>query len=139
MKEPNITQLKKYLNALTKIKAKYVTSERLSRVVGIYPEVINETFSYFDPMVTMDFEYNLLELVPQVKKYISDKENKKAPIDRSLMTTKRDLIGYESISDFIYQKLTISGMINKSATLSDKDLKVLKRLISDEQARRKKL
>ena len=39
--------LKKYLSALTKIKAKYVTAERLSRVIGVYPEVINETLSYF--------------------------------------------------------------------------------------------
>ena len=37
MKKPNVSVLKKYLNAMGKIKAKYITSERLSRVIGVYP------------------------------------------------------------------------------------------------------
>ena len=37
MKAPSVTVLKKYLSAMNKIKAKYVTAERLSRVVGVYP------------------------------------------------------------------------------------------------------
>ena len=80
MKEPNVKDLKKYLQGMAKLpKAKYITSERLSRIVGIYPEVINENLSYFDPMVKMDYEFNLLELVPQMKKFIEAKEAKRAP------------------------------------------------------------
>ena len=67
MKAPSITVLKKYLSALTKIKAKYVTAERLSRVIGVYPEVINETLSFFEPMLMLDPDFNLLELVPAIK------------------------------------------------------------------------
>ena len=74
MKEPNVKELKKYLQGMAKLpKAKYITSERLSRIIGIYPEVINENLSFFDPMIMMDYTYNLLELVPAVKKFIEDK------------------------------------------------------------------
>ena len=46
MKEPNVKDLKKYLQGMAKLpKAKYITSERLSRIIGIYPEVINENLS----------------------------------------------------------------------------------------------
>ena len=73
MKEPNVKELKKYLQGMAKLpKAKYITAERLSRIIGIYPEVINQNLSYFDPMIMMDYEYNLLELVPSVKKYIEE-------------------------------------------------------------------
>ena len=38
MKEPNVKDLKKYLQAMAKLpKAKYITSERLSHIIGIYP------------------------------------------------------------------------------------------------------
>ena len=68
MKTPNITTLKKYLLSLSKIKAKYVTAERLSRIVGVYPEIINENLSYFEPTLMLDNSFNLLELVPAIKK-----------------------------------------------------------------------
>ena len=69
MKEPKASELKKYLQGMAKFpKAKYITAERLSRVVGIYPEIINEQLSYFEPTLMMDPEYNLMELVPTLKK-----------------------------------------------------------------------
>ena len=40
MKGPSVTVLKKYLTAMSKNKVKYMTCERLSRIVGVYPEVI---------------------------------------------------------------------------------------------------
>ena len=138
MKEPNVKELKKYLQGMAKLpKAKYITAERLSRIVGIYPEVISENFSYFDPMTKMDYEYNLLELVPAMKKFIEDKENKKAPVIKTEAVKKNEIDLYDSYFDFIYKKLTVGGMINKSAELSDKDIKILKKLLSEEQARRK--
>ena len=138
MKEPSVKELKKYLQAMAKLpKAKYITSERLSRIVGIYPEVINETFSYFDPMIMMDYEYNLLELVPAMKKFIEDKEAKRAPTPKPVMVKKDEIDAYENYFDFIYKKLTYGGMIDRNVNLSDKDLKILKRLISEELANRK--
>ena len=138
MKEPNVKDLKKYLQGMAKLpKAKYITSERLSRIVGIYPEVINENLSYFDPMVKMDYEFNLLELVPQMKKFIEAKEAKSAPTPKPVVVRKDEIDLYDNYFDFIYKKLTYGGMIDKSVELSDKDLKILKRLISEELANRK--
>lgn len=144
MKEPNIVTLKKYLNAMTKVKKKYITAERLSKVVGIYPEVINETMSFFDPMVNMDYEYNLLELVPQIKEYIEKVEAEKAKAKEKKPTLvapvvrKTDVSRYDGIGDFIYQKMTFGGMLDKNVKLSDADLKILKKLIMEEQTNRKK-
>lgn len=138
MKEPNVKELKKYLQGMAKLpKAKYITAERLSRIIGIYPEVISENLSFFDPMIMMDYEYNLLELVPAVKKFIEDKESKRAPVPKPVMVKKDEIDAYENYFDFIYKKLTYGGMIDRNAYLSDKDLKILKRLISEELANRK--
>ena len=138
MKEPSVKDLKKYLQGMAKLpKAKYITAERLSRIIGIYPEVINENLSYFDPMIMMDYEYNLLELVPAVKKYIEAKEAKRAPTPKPVAVKKDEIDAYENYFDFIYKKLTYGGMIDRSVELSDKDLKILKRLIVQELADRK--
>ncbi len=138
MKEPNVKDLKKYLQAMAKLpKAKYITSERLSRIIGIYPEVINETLSYFDPMIMMDYEFNLLELVPAVKKYIEEKEAKRAPTPKPVVVKRDEVEAYDNYFDFIYKKLTYGGMLNRDVNLTDKDLKILKRLINEELANRK--
>ena len=138
MKEPSVKDLKKYLQGMAKLpKAKYITSERLAHIIGIYPEVINENLSFFDPMIMMDYTFNLLELVPQIKKFIEDKENKRAPGPNPVVVKRNEVDLYDSYFDFIYKKLTIGGMIDKSAELTDKDLKILKKLITDELASRK--
>lgn len=140
MKSPSVTVVKKYLTAIIKIKAKYVTSERLSKVVGVYPEIINEHLSYFDPMINMDYSYNLLDLVPTLEEYVSNESNKKTPIVQKgqVLVTKNTLSEYDSVSDFIYKKMTIGGFINKNAYLDDNDLRTLKRLAIEELAKRKK-
>ncbi len=138
MKEPKVSEIKKYLNGLLSIKKKYVTSERLSRVIGHYPEDINETLSYFEPTIKMDPDFNLLELVPAMKQFIIDQEENKAPLIRSESIRKKDLERYESINDFIYKKMTsVGGLLDRNIILSDRDLRVLKKLIAEEQANRK--
>ena len=137
MKEPSVSTVKKYLVALTKVKKKYVTSESLSLTVGVYPEVINETLSYFNPMVNMDYKFNLLELVPDMKDWINKKEEAKKPAVPNQNVKKGDVNAFNSVSDFIYRKMTYNGIVDKNAYLSDKDLKLLKRIIAEEQKRRK--
>ena len=137
MKAPSVNVLKKYLSALTKIKAKYVTADRLSRVIGVYPEVINETLSYFEPMLMMDPEYNLLALVPEIKKYLNEIEEKKAPVQPVETISKKQLEEYESVVDFIYKKMSIGGIIDRGAYLTDKDLRMIKRLATEELKKRK--
>ena len=137
MKAPSVTVLKKYLSAMSKIKAKYITAERLSRVVGVYPEIICETLSYFEPMLIMDTEYNLLALVPAIKEYISDLEEKKVPVEHVDNVSKKEMEEYESVVDFIYKKMSVGGIIDRGAVLSDKDLRMIKRLASEELKKRK--
>ena len=137
MKEPKVSDVKKYLNGILKANKKYVTSERLSKVVGVYPEIINEHLSYFEPTLTMDYEYNLMELVPTLKKFIVDKEENKTLINKNPAIRKRELEQYESINDFIYKKMTSFGLLDRNIVLSDTDLRMLKKLIAEEQANRK--
>ena len=140
MKEPKLTDVKKYLHALLKLNKKYVTSERLSRVVGQYPDVINETISYFYPMISMDPEYNLMELVPSMKAYVVKvEEEKNNNVKPQVTIRKKDVQQYDSIYDFVQRKMTNSGgLLDRNVRLSDADLKILKKLISEEQNRRKK-
>ena len=138
MKGPSISVLKKYLHLMTKNKVKYMTSERLSRLVGVYPEVINENLSYFDPMINMDPSYDLLVLIPQIKEYIQQEEEKKSNNAPKVIATKRDVVEYESVADFVYKRMTFAGMVDRTIVLNEKDLRVLKRLVNDELASLKK-
>ncbi len=137
MKAPSVNVLKKYLSAMNRIKAKYVTAERLSRVVGVYPDVICETLSYFEPLLMMDTEYNLLQLIPAIKKYITDLEEKKTQPQQVEFVSKKTIDGYESVVDFIYQKMSVGGIIDRGAYLTDKDLRIIKRLATEELKKRK--
>ena len=139
MKELKVSEVKKYLSAILKINKKYVTTERLSRVVGIYPEIIADQLSYFEPTLKMDPSFNLMELVPTLKKFVVEKEEEKnnSLIKRESIK-KKEVEAYESIIDFVYRKMTFGGgLVDKNANLSDKDLKILKKLITDEQNKRK--
>ena len=141
MKTPNITILKKYLNAVSKINGKYVTAERLSRVIGVYPEIICENLSYFEPTLLLDNSFNLLEIIPDIKNYIAAEEEKKANqlLLKKELITKKQIDEYDSIADFLYKKMTNGlGLLDREAVLSEKDLRVLKRLVNDELAKRKK-
>ena len=138
MKGPSVTVLKKYLTAMSKKKVKYMTCERLSNLVGVYPEVIAENLSYFDPMINMDPAYDLLVLIPQIKEYIQQEEDKRAPATPKVVATRKDIDDYESVSDFVYKKMTFAGMVDRNLVLNEKDLRILKRLVNDELAALKK-
>lgn len=138
MKPPSVTTLKKYLAAMAKTKAKYITADKLSHTLGIYPEIISETLSYFDPMINMDYEYDLTELIPQMEEYINKSQEKKPVVVKKSLVTQKILDQYDSLGDFIYKKMTIGGLLDPNIELTDKDLKVLKKLIQEEQTKRKK-
>ena len=138
MAEPKASDIKKYLNGLLKLNKKYVTCERLSKYVGVYPEIIANHLLYFEPTLKMDPEFNLMELIPTLKKYLNDLEENKTLIKKQHAIRKRDLEQYESINDFVYKKMTsVGGLLDRNIVLSDDDLRVLKKLISEEQNLRK--
>ena len=87
----------------------------------------------------MDTEFNLVELVPTLKKWLNDQEeNKTLTSNKKTSLKKRDYEQYDSVSDFIYKRMTIvGGLLDRNVVLSDQDLRILKKLVSDEQANRK--
>lgn len=139
MNNPTIAKLKKILTAIKHAKTKVVTSETLSRDVGLYPEAINDLLSFFDPLVTMDYAYDVKSLVDPIERYIATEEAKKEKKPATPRLSKKAVDQYASINEFIYAKLTIGGIVDQTVQLSDLDLRALKRLVNDEQAKRKSL
>ena len=127
----NKTTAKKYLSAIEGSKKKYLTTENLSRVMGIYPEVIAEQLSFFEPILAMDPSYDLKELIPAINKYIEEEDNKKNK-KTVVKVSKKEISGYKSVSDFIYKKMTFNGLVDRYASLSECDLKALKKLVQKE-------
>ena len=126
----NKTTAKKYLSAINGAKKKYVTSEQLSRLIALYPETINEQLSFFEPMLAMDPSYNLKDLIPAIEKYIEEEEAHK--VKKAKFEAKKHASKYKGVSDFVYQKLTVSGLVDRNATLNEADLKVLRKLVNEE-------
>ena len=127
----NKTTAKKYLTAIENSKKKYLTCDSLSRSMGIYPEVIAEQLAFFEPTLAMDPSFDLKELIPALNKYIEDEESKKVKKE-VVKVTKKDLGKYKSVSDFIYKKMTFNGLVDRFASLSEADLKTLKKLVQNE-------
>lgn len=137
MKSPSVTSLKKYLSGLKKMKKKYVTSELLSREIGVYPEVINGDLLFFDPLVSIDYKYNLMDLVEPIEEFIGKPKTPKKKRAAAKPVVKKEPLPFDSIGDFFYQKMTIGGVVDRNVDLSDQDLRDLKKLINCEQASRK--
>lgn len=131
----NKTKAKKYLSQIKSINKKCLTSEQLSRHTSVYPEVINEELSFFEPILTLDSTYNLKDLIPVIEEYIESFEVNKKPNQPRI---KKIADQYSDYMDFIYQKMTYSGMLDRSVKLSEVDLKTLKKLIEEEIASNKK-
>lgn len=127
----NKTQAKKYLSFIKNTNKRCLTCDQLSRHIGIYPEIIAEQLSFFEPMLAMDPDYDLKDLVPAIEKYIDDLENSK-PKKQKNNDLKKKAKQYKNVSDFVYQKLSIGGLIDRSATLNEEDLKVLRKLVNEE-------
>lgn len=141
METPTVSRIKKFLSALKKMKRKYVTCEMLSKKVSLYPDVIEDELSYFDPMIKMDTSTNVMDLVPSMEEYLLKIEEEKAkdPKPKRQVASKKEMLLYPSIVDFVYDKMTTpGGLVDTSVRLSDHDLHVLSKLIEKEVAKRKK-
>ncbi len=127
----NKTRARKYLSTIKNTRGKNLTSETLARQMGIYPDVIREELSFFEPMITMDMEFNFRDLIPLIEQYIENEELNNPKKER-VVIRKSELNQYSSVSDFLYQKLTIGGLVDKNKQLNELDLKTLKKLVNDE-------
>ncbi len=125
------TLAKKYLSAIKGAKKKHLTSEVLGRLMGIYPDVIREQLSYFEPLITMDMDYDCHDAIPAIEEYISSLEENKVVKDR-VVIRKNELSEYDGLGDFVYKKFTIGGLVDRNIVLSEVDLKVLKKIVNEE-------
>jgi len=137
MKTPNVSSLKRYASSIRKFKSSEVTVEDLAKKINVYPEVITNCLSYFEPMLMMDLSFNLKELLPQMEKFIEESSVNNEAVSPVYKLDKEELKKYASINDFVFKKLTVNGQVNMEAYLSDKDLVSLSELIKKEQKRRK--
>ncbi len=138
MNKPSANSIKKYLTALNKIKVKYVTTERLSKVVGVYPEIIADNLSYFDPMAKLDDTFDVRSITEQMKEYIKPKAKAVKDVKPKQVIKQTEVLEYESVNDFFIKKFTIGGFVNGNTKLTDKDLKILAKLIKLEQMKKRR-
>lgn len=127
----NKTQAKKYLSFIKNTNKRCLTCDQLSRHIGIYPEIIAEQLSYFEPMLAMDPDYDLKELIPLIENYISSLETKKHK-NSDYNIAKKTTCKYKDVNDFIYQKMTIGGFVDRSIKLNEVDLKILRKLVNSQ-------
>ena len=125
----NKTQAKKYLVTIKNSKIRHLTSEKLSRVLGIYPEKINEDLSVFEPLLAMDPTFNLKDLLPSLDDYVAKLDEVK--INKPKAKVKKTATNYKSIGDFVYKKMTVGGLVDRNIKLSEVDLKVLRNLVDE--------
>ena len=140
MGKPTKAEVKRILGALKRSKKKFVSLEALSRLVGLYPDVLGETLAYFEPMIRMDPTINTRDLTPALQEYVAEPIKPADPNKpKRVVVSKKELSQYSSIADFAYKKMTnVGGLVDTSMTLSDEDLRVLEKLVQNEITRRKK-
>lgn len=140
MAKPTKAEVKRVLGALKRSKKKFVSLEALSRLVGLYPDVLGDTLAYFEPMIRMDPSINTRDLVPAMQEYLAEPiKPVVANKPKRVTVSKKELSQYNSIADFVFKKMTnVGGLVDTSAVLSDEDLHLLERLVQLEVARRKK-
>ncbi len=134
MNKPSKRQAQRIAAALRKGKKKVITLDSLSRLVGLYPDVLGEQLVYFSPMILMDPSVNCKELLPQIEEYVKSFEPvKKEKAPSSPAVKKKDVSEYKGVNDFVYKKMTSAGgLVDRSSRLSEKDLKILHRLVNAE-------
>ena len=140
MNKPTKAEVKRILGALKRSKKKFVSLDSLSRLVGLYPDVLGDTLAYFDPMIRIDPGINTRDLQPALNAYLSEPMKQPNPAKPKRVTiSKKELAQYASIGDFAKKKLTnVGGLVDSSINLSDEDLRVLEKLVQNEINRRKK-
>ena len=131
MAAPTKALIKKVVLAIKKSKRKYLPVEALSREVGLYSDVLTDALVYFEPLIKFDASINTKDLLPQLEEFIAPNPNEEAENKpKRVIVTKKELLEYNSISDFVYKKYaTIGGLIDQTATLNEADLKILQKLV----------
>ena len=141
MTKPTKAEVKRILGALRRSKKKFVTLEALSRLVGLYPDVLAETLAYFEPMIRMDPSINTRDLVPAMEEYLKEpiKPVSAKAKPKKIAVSSKELAKYSSIADFVFKKMTsVGGLVDTSKKLTDEELRILEKLVQRETQKRRK-
>ncbi len=144
MKNSSLLTLKKISAYLRKeSKRKYVSLDMVSKNVGVYVEVLANELAFINPCLLMDPNVNIKSLLPSIEEAIEKEEAKKkasGSMPKAEPVSKKELASYSSISDFAYKKLTnAGGLVDSTISLSDHDLRVLKKLVEREDGERRRI
>jgi NADH/NAD ratio-sensing transcriptional regulator Rex len=119
------SRAKLYLEGLLKAKKKHINTYELAQSVGILEDFIRDELSFIEPMVRLDLDFNLMELVPQLESMLAVK------VERKRISSSKSGINYLSVADFVYKNMTVSGgIIDRNLELDNQQLKDLKKLIN---------
>jgi hypothetical protein len=137
MSEPAKALVKKLVLAIKKGGRKYVPVEWLSTNLGLYQDVLLDTLVYFEPMIRLNPEFNTKELLPQMEEFIAPTEEENEDKPKRIIITKKEMNEFPTIGAFVYRKFTsVGGLVDHTTTLTDSELRILQKLVSDEIRRR---
>ena len=125
----NKTIANRYINAIKKNKSKYITVDMLSHELGYYSEAIAKDLAEFEPMLIFDPTIDLKDVLKKLEHYVEslDKINKKVVKKKVILPNKSEL----TYQQYILNKMTLpGGLIDKNISLTEQELKTLRRLIN---------
>lgn len=131
-----LEEAKRYLKAIKANKQRHLTCDVLAKDIGLYPDIIASALSFFDPVISIDMDYEVRDLIPELENFIKDKEGNKKSNKKvnKLANTK-----FKSVNDFVFNKYVVAGgLMDRSIELNEADLKELKKIINNEIKMKKK-
>lgn len=135
MNEIKVEDAKRLLKAIKANKQKYLTCEILSKDVGIYPDIIAGMLSTFDPIISMDPNYDIRNVTSQLSAFVREHSERHVTHRGNKLAETQ----FKSVNDFVFSKYVVAGgLMDRSIELTDADLKELKKVVTNEIKLRKK-
>lgn len=133
----NKTSLKKYITIIKNSKKKVLTCEDVSLISGERVDVIKEHLSNYSPLLRFDSSINIKDILPFLEE--DYKKLNVLPKKKRKTIKKKDFENYNNTLDYIYKKMTIAGgMLNLGYTITIEDIKILRKLLKNEENQIKK-
>ncbi len=141
MGKPSKTLIRRVISALAGTRKKVVYLDDLSNLIGVYPDILGQELCYFNPLIRLDPTINIRDMSEDFREYILtplDPEKKRAKVHRKDGVSSEELKSYSSTLDFVSKKLTnFAGLVDRSLSLSDHDLRLLIKLAERDRKRLK--
>lgn len=141
MKRVTLINIKKAASYLKReSKRKYVSLDMLGEGIGVYPDVLADNLSSVNPVLLMDPSVNMKDLLPAIEEMIQKEEQKRKENPRHYeVVRKKEMAEYPTVASFVYAKMTnAGGLVDTSISLSDHDMRLLKKLVVRELSLRRK-